>query len=225
MSGDDGDPTDDETADDEPSESVAGNENAGDADVADGGSDRDTETPSPSEASDREAFGIASDLVTGHSGDDDDVEPTGSPDGANSGDDADDPRELVAPGEPPSEEGAADGDAPLSSLASSVSDRRADAGERPDDELFDQEDVPEIDADVVWERLGEDEPPDVPSETEHDVRVIEKRSYCEQCPFFSTPPDVGCEHEGTEILELVDMEHFRVVDCPKVLEDERLERL
>jgi len=119
----------------------------------------------------------------------------------------------------------ADADAPLSSLASSVDERRTGAVEPAEDDLFDEEEMPEIDTDVVWERLGEDEPPELPEETEHDVRLVRKRSYCEQCPFFSEPPDVQCSHDGTEILELVDMEQFRVVNCPKVREDERLERL
>lgn len=122
------------------------------------------------------------------------------------------------------EESGRNADAPLGSLAASVDERSGRETDRPDDGLFDQESVPEIDADVVWERL-DDEPPELPDDDERDVRVIEKRSYCEQCPFFSAPPDVECGHDGTEILELVDMEHFRVVDCPKVREDERLERL
>ena len=117
-----------------------------------------------------------------------------------------------------------DGDAPLSSLASSLDERRDRRTER-DDELFDEEAVTEIDTDVVWERLDETEPTGTPDGASSDVRVIEKRQYCEQCPHFSTPPDVECGHDGTEILELVDMEQFRVVDCPKVEADERLERL
>jgi hypothetical protein len=46
--------------------------------------------------------------------------------------------------------------------------------------------------------------------------VVPKRSYCERCEFFSAPPSVRCTNPGTEILELVDYEHFRVVDCPVV---------
>jgi hypothetical protein len=216
----DGDPSEAESVADEgetvtkDGESVTENgetvpEDSADASTGRAGMDQNGQTETPQGPADRDEFGLASDLATGRSG---------------ANEDLDDPREFAVSGESPSEDGA-DGDAPLSSLASSVSDRRTDTAERHDDELFDEEDVPEIDAEAVWERLGEDEPPEVPDDTEHDVRVIEKRSYCEQCPFFSTPPDVGCDHEGTEILELVDMDHFRVVDCPKVLEDERLERL
>lgn len=213
MSRDEADAQNGKAADEANSGEPADGESKTDAgtapDPGGAGKEQTDETATSPEPSDRAEFGLASDLATDRSG---------------ANDDAEHPRDVGDPGEAPSE-GGADDDAPLSSLASTVSDRRADTGERPDDELFDEEEVPEIDADVVWERLGEDEQPEIPDDTEHDVRVIEKRSYCEQCPFFSTPPDVGCDHEGTEILELVDMDHFRVVDCPKVLEDERLERL
>jgi len=52
---------------------------------------------------------------------------------------------------------------------------------------------------------------------------VNKHKYCQRCPHFSTPPDVGCAHEGTDIIEQLDMETFEVADCPIVLEDERLE--
>lgn len=139
-----------------------------------------------------------------------------------------DERQAVPTGSSPEDDdvrGGTDADAPLSSLASSVEERRGRSADEPDDELFREESVPEIDADVVWDRLEDDDPPELPDDAERDVRVVEKRSYCEQCPFFSEPPEVSCTHDGTEILELVDMDHFRVVDCPKVREDERLERL
>jgi hypothetical protein len=234
-----------EPEDGKPGEDGDGNDDSEADDATDAGTAHDdtgdgTDSASPSDGgSGRDEFGVASDVVTGRSestggadraessdpadraGDDDDtVEPTDT--GGSEPTDSD--SELIDGGSEPTD-GDSESDAPLSSLASSVSERRNATDERPEDELFDEEDVEQIDADVVWERLGEDEPPDVPEDTEHDVRVIEKRSYCEQCPFFSTPPDVSCENEGTEILELVDMDHFRVVDCPKVLEDERLERI
>ena len=57
---------------------------------------------------------------------------------------------------------------------------------------------------------------------DRDVRVIEKRTFCQGCRYFSDPPTVACSHEGTEILELVDVDHFRVVDCPMVAEAEQL---
>lgn len=172
--------------------------------------DREGETGSSDEQADRdppsaEPFELDADLDPDHQGD-----------------------EQPATGEASTEtsaEGSTNADAPLGSLAASVDQRRNRDADRPDDGLFDEEPVPEIDTDVVWEQLDEDEPPELPDDAAGDVRVVAKRSYCEQCPYFSEPPDVQCSHEGTEILELVDMEHFRVVDCPKVREDERLERL
>lgn len=158
-------------------------------------------------------FGIADDVVAGEDG----TDPASSEE-----------REASPARRSPEDDDARDGvdaDAPLSALASSVEERRGQSADRPDDELFSEESVPEIDADVVWDRLEDDDRPELPDEAERDVRVVEKRSYCEQCPFFSEPPEVSCTHDGTEILELVDMDHFRVVDCPKVREDERLERL
>jgi len=114
--------------------------------------------------------------------------------------------------------------APLDELATSVDERRDRQRERPDDELFTEEDVEAIDTDAVWDQLDGDES-DEPTSQEREVRVVEKDAYCEGCPHFTRPPEVSCAHEGTEILELVDMDHFRVVDCPKVRETERLEQL
>lgn len=122
-------------------------------------------------------------------------------------------------------------DAPLGELASSVRDRR-DRDDDALDDVFEERDVTEIDADAVWERIETDDPTlhetDEASVQETDgpvERVVEKASFCERCPFFSEPPVVSCSHEGTSIVELVDVDHFRVVDCPKVQEAERLEEL
>jgi len=51
---------------------------------------------------------------------------------------------------------------------------------------------------------------------ERDEVVVPKRRYCEGCQYFSDPPETACEHVGTEILELVDNDHFLVADCPVV---------
>lgn len=117
-------------------------------------------------------------------------------------------------------------DAPLGDLASSIRNR-PDRDDSPADEgLFEEQDVTPIDTDAVWDRLEADE--SVGSDagtTARAERVVEKDAYCERCPFFSAPPDVHCTHEGTSILELVDVDNFRVADCPKVAETERLEEL
>ena len=49
-----------------------------------------------------------------------------------------------------------------------------------------------------------------------DERVVDKRSYCQQCPHFTAPPETACTHEGTEIVESVDFSQFRVRNCPIV---------
>lgn len=107
-------------------------------------------------------------------------------------------------------------------------------------ELFEEVEVGEIDSEEVWdavvegtlepdELLGE-EPRTSPDESDigpaaaatdaPDEHVISKREYCQRCEFFSKPPEVSCENPGTEILELVDNDHFRVRSCPKIAADD-----
>lgn len=52
--------------------------------------------------------------------------------------------------------------------------------------------------------------------TTGDERVVDKRSYCQRCPHFTAPPETACTHEGTEIVESVDISQFRVRNCPMV---------
>jgi len=49
-----------------------------------------------------------------------------------------------------------------------------------------------------------------------DEQVVDKRSYCQQCPHFSEPPETACSHEGTAIVESVDFSRFRVRNCPMI---------
>ena len=112
-------------------------------------------------------------------------------------------------------------DAPLAELAEELQQRRARV--RSFDDGFESVDVDEIDTEALWERvLSKDAAPIDPGE--QDVRVVRKRSYCERCQYFSSPPRVSCDHEGTEIVELVGTERFKVVNCPIVRENERLGR-
>lgn len=110
-----------------------------------------------------------------------------------------------------------------------------------DEELFGELDAPrdadpftEMDTDAetvgddVFEMVGGDEeqPADLDIEPDPEVEevdggvVVPKRTYCERCPHFSEPPTVGCTNPGTTIDELVDVEHFRVSNCP-VVEEQR----
>jgi hypothetical protein len=109
-----------------------------------------------------------------------------------------------------------------------------------DDELedfFTEVDVEDVDEEDVWAEITDgaaDDGTDLETtgeveaafeELEADAAtadsdaaeaVVEKAGYCRQCPYFSEPPDVTCENEGTEIVELVDTERFRVRNCPVV---------
>ncbi|WP_435070091.1 hypothetical protein [Haloplanus sp. C73] len=134
------------------------------------------------------------------------------------------------------DESDADADsAPLDDLASEVRARReqreaaegVDADAPPDDDLFEPVDVDQIDEDAVWEAFAEGE---MAPEAEvglgstveaaaPDEHVVSKREFCQRCPHFSAPPDVACTHEGTTIVEVVDIDDFRVRNCP-IVEDE-----
>nr|WP_159763202.1 hypothetical protein [Halovenus carboxidivorans] len=106
----------------------------------------------------------------------------------------------------------------------------SDVGQRDGDpfdsfrDAFDEMDVDKLDPDVVWQELASAESRgSVGDAQSRTYAEVSKHSYCEQCPHFSPPPDVTCTHEGTEIVEFLDMETVRVVDCPVVTERENLE--
>ncbi len=117
---------------------------------------------------------------------------------------------------------------PLEDLARDIEGRKR-ASERVD--MFDRldtGDVDDIDADRVWDDLSTE--PDSVDETEDvgptpvdsdggDEYLVPKRSFCQQCEFFSAPPQVRCAHAGTEIVGIADTERFRVRNCPLVDDD------
>ena len=123
-------------------------------------------------------------------------------------------------------------ESPLSEVAASTPEGSEGS------ELFEEVDVGEIDGEAVWDAvvegdtdpedlLGEepgemspDEDPTVEPTADPDEHVVDKREYCQRCEFFSSPPATACENAGTEIVELVDNDHFRVRDCPKVAADD-----
>ncbi|WP_255148971.1 hypothetical protein [Halorarius halobius] len=98
-------------------------------------------------------------------------------------------------------------------------DREASGGDQ-----FESVEVEDIDEESVWDSLGDEEsatadlddggPRDV--ETAAEETVVPKASYCEKCEHFSAPPETACSNPGTEIRELVDVDHFRVANCPVV---------
>lgn len=125
-------------------------------------------------------------------------------------------------------------DDPLSGLARDVADRRASSA--VDDDVFEEMAVGAVDDDALWDDILEGDgerirPPGALTEEETVAvgdsgvpeHVVPKRTYCQRCRYFSSPPSVACQHEGTEILALVDVDHFRVRNCPMVESDEPLE--
>jgi len=104
-----------------------------------------------------------------------------------------------------------------------------DAGRREgdpfEDDVFEEMNVGELDPDEVWESLSDaEERGSVTEVQERRHAEVSKHRFCEQCEFFSEPPDIHCSHDGTEILEFIDHETVRVVDCPIVAEREELEQ-
>ena len=123
---------------------------------------------------------------------------------------------------------------PLSDLAGRVAERRASSGgdTADTDELFESVRVSELDSEDVWTSLVEDD-----ADADDDVgvggeaepvgvadgvsdHVVPKAEFCQRCEHFDAPPSLGCSHEGTAIVEVVDTEHFRVRNCPMVEDDD-----
>jgi hypothetical protein len=143
------------------------------------------------------------------------------------GDDADGTGHADGPGD--SVDGQADvaveddRSGPLGDVAAGIDERRQ-RKTKTDEELFESMDVGEFDSEALWEQVESDDPVES-RPRERVTREIDKHKYCQKCPHFSTPPDVHCTHEGTDILEQIGMETFAVADCPIILEDERLENV
>ncbi|QHS17888.1 hypothetical protein GWK26_12430 [haloarchaeon 3A1-DGR] len=66
---------------------------------------------------------------------------------------------------------------------------------------------------------GESAEADWAGDAEYDDRIVDKREYCQRCPYSTDPPTLACTHDGTEIVEVVEMDRFRVRNCPMVSTD------
>ncbi|EMA10062.1 hypothetical protein SAMN05443574_1107 [Haloarcula vallismortis] len=86
---------------------------------------------------------------------------------------------------------------------------------------FERVDVDHIDADKVWAEIAADDDSETTPETRY--AEVSKHRYCEQCEHFSAPPNAHCTNEGTEIMEFLDMETVRLLDCPVVAEQHEIE--
>lgn len=153
---------------------------------------------------------------------------------ARRGREADATAEDDAPGDGTSpEEGAADEtpaeSAPLSDLARRVGDRRESRSADGDDALFDEMDVRSVDEETLWTSLTEPNADDAArvgtgasaeesreDASGHGDHVVPKAEFCEQCPHLADPPELACDHDGTEIVEVTDADRFRVRNCPMV---------
>ncbi len=111
-----------------------------------------------------------------------------------------------------------DREEPLGELAAKVGRRSDDHDEGEYDDLFVSENVGDLDSDLVWEEL-ETGGISIDRDLETVEHVVETSTYCERCEYFSEPPEVACGHEGTDIVDMVDVEQFTVRNCPKVAED------
>lgn len=116
--------------------------------------------------------------------------------------------------------------APLSELADEVR-RDAEAVDPDDDPLFEPAGTDDA-GPSGWDRLDEEseeftrpdaEPTAEAVDEAGQEHVVDKRQYCQQCPHLADPPELDCTHEGTEIVEVTDAEHFRVRACPVIGED------
>jgi hypothetical protein len=86
---------------------------------------------------------------------------------------------------------------------------------------FEAVDVDTVDEDEVWASLAEDGPA-TPRQTKRYAEVSKHR-FCEQCEYFSEPPNAHCTHDEAEIVEYLDMETVRLLNCPVVAEQREIE--
>ena len=87
--------------------------------------------------------------------------------------------------------------------------------------VFESVDIESVDAEEVWAAL--DEKPSTPSIDGSRYVEVSKHRFCEQCEHFSSPPNAHCTHEDAEIIEYLDMETVRLLNCPIVAEQREIE--
>ena len=122
---------------------------------------------------------------------------------------------------------ATESDSPLSGSSPDPDDPFSEMDSRGDDpfgsgeSVFERVDVDHIDADKVWAEIAADDDSETTSESRY--AEVSKHRYCEQCEHFSAPPNAHCTNDGTEIMEFLDMETVRLLDCPVVAEQHAIE--
>ena len=184
------------------------------------------------EEQERDPFGRLEDAAADRDGDPfehlsapDTDEGAGSAPTVDPGDEADDEDSGSEPTGPTT---AGDADAVQPGMPSvdapDPEDRTGDPFTSPDS-AFERMDVGDLDEDEVWEAIADAEARgSVADAAERTYAEVSKHRFCETCPHFTDPPAIACTHEGTEILEFLDLETVRVVDCPIVEERRELRR-
>lgn len=95
------------------------------------------------------------------------------------------------------------------------------------DSPFEKVDTETIDEEALWEEIQSDESDTAedstsPSASAIDEVVVSKSKFCQQCKYFAEPPNIGCEHDGTEIVEFVGADDIRISNCPVVAKEREL---
>ena len=86
---------------------------------------------------------------------------------------------------------------------------------------FEAVDVEELDDEELWEAIDSED--ETPIADERRYSEVSKHRFCEQCEFFAEPPASHCNHDEASIMEFLDMDKVRVVNCPIVAEQRRIE--
>ena len=88
---------------------------------------------------------------------------------------------------------------------------------------FEEMEMPDLDTEAVFEAAlgGDDE--DGAARGSGADGVVSKEQYCKKCEHFSEPPETACTNPGTEIVELVGVDSFRLRNCPVVADRRRAE--
>jgi len=94
----------------------------------------------------------------------------------------------------------------------------------PEEDFFEEMETADLDEEAVWEAVfedpGVDSDPGKKDQGSADA-VVRKEQYCKRCEHFAEPPELACNNPGTDIVELVGVDEFRVRNCPVVADRRR----
>jgi hypothetical protein len=114
---------------------------------------------------------------------------------------------------------------PLADLARAVRGRSGRESETA--ALFESVDVEEVDSEAVWSAISDADSEGLPDVSkpvagadDGSGAVVPRDTYCGRCEHLDDPPLLACTHEGTDIVAVVDAEHFEVRGCPFVETDD-----